>query len=190
MSAVDAPPGIAFAGTAAGEFVANKRARRLARLVFYYTFAVGLATWTLAWRNRGHPGIEVLLSAPVLFIGIGTLGYAVRAARLRVDVAGVRWGWSFYGFRMSGERITRARVYRDAVALSSRRGSTWYLARRDWRHFDNVGRALKRAGIPFERIARRAPLRARLQAFGLALDLLLVANVAGATFAMAVAFAL
>lgn len=190
MSAVDAPPGVAFAGTAAGEFVSRRRARRLARVVFYYVFALGLLTWSLARQHWFQPGIEVLFAAPVLFIGIGTLGFAVRQARLRVDVDGVRWGWGFYGFRMSNDRIKKTRVYDDAIAFESRRGSTWYVAARDWHRFDGVARALRRAGMSYERHRRRAPLRARLQSFGIALDLLLVADAFGATFALAVAFAL
>jgi len=190
MSAVDAPPGVAFAGTAAGEFVARPRSRRLARIVFFYVFALGILTWSLSQRHMYLPGIEVLLAAPVLFIGIGILGYAVRTARLRVDVDGVRWGWGFYGFRMSNDRITATLVYDDAIAFKSRRGSTWYVAARDWYRFDGVARALRKADMPFQRNRGKAPLRARLQSFGIALDLLLVADAFGATFALAVAFAL
>lgn len=190
MSAVDAPPGVAFAGTAAGEFTSRRRARRLARLVFYYVFTIGVLTWILAKRHWFQPGIEVLFAAPVLFIGIGTLGYAVRSARLRVDIDGVRWGWGFYGFRMSNERITATLVYDDAIAFKSRRGSTWYVAARDWHRFEGVARALQKANMVYERKRGKAPLRARLQSFGIALDLLLVADAFGATFALAVAFAL
>jgi hypothetical protein len=113
----------------------------------------------------------------------------VRQARLRVDAAGVRWGWAFYGFRMASDRIRRTLLYDDAVALQSSRGSTWYLADRDWHRFDDMARALRGAAIRYERQRRRAPLRARLQSFGIALDLLLVADAVGATFALAVAFA-
>jgi hypothetical protein len=190
VSAVDAPPGVAFAGTAAGEFVSRRRAYRLAKVVCYYVLLLGVLTWVIAKRHFHQPGIEVLFAAPVLFIGIGLLGYAVRSARLRVDADGVRWGWGFYGFRLNSERITRAQVFRDAISLSSKRGSTWYLVNRDWQHFENVSRALRAADIHYERAHRKAPLRAKLQSFGIALDLLLIATAAGATFALSVAFAL
>jgi len=190
VTAVDAPPGVSFAGVAAGEFVARPRARRLARSVFFYVIGLGAITWVLAARHWFTPGVEVLLAAPVLFIGVGSVGYAVRAARLRVDVDGVRWGWRAYGFVMRADRLAHVRVYRDAIAVVSRRGSTWYLARRDWARFERVAAALRDAGIEIERVAARAPLRAQLQAFGIALDVLLCLNAAGATFAAAVALAL
>jgi hypothetical protein len=188
MSAVDAPPGLAFAGLAAGEFVARVEARRLAKIIFFYVTAAGMATWMLCRRYHWFkPGIEMLLAAPVLFMGIGLLGYAVRAARVRVDAAGVRLGWARFGFRLSRGRIRQVVVYDDAVAVSPTRGSIWYLAHRDWRHFEEVAAALRRAGIAFERTHTSAPLRARLHSFGFALDGLLIVDAIGATFALAVA---
>ena len=191
MSAVDAPPGVAFAGIAAGEFTSRVRGRRLAKIVFYYVSVLGVITLALARRHiYTQDGIEVLLAAPIMFIGVGILGYAVRAARLRVDVDGVRWGWDLGGFRMARDRLARIALYPNALALSPKSGSTWYLASRDWHRFEDMGRTLRKAGIAFERQTARAPLRAHLQSFGYALDILLVANAVGATFAVAVAFAL
>ncbi len=191
MSAVDAPPGVAFAGTAAGEFVSRRGARRLSRGVFYYVCFVSVLTLALARRHiHSQPGIEVLLAAPILFIGVGMLGFAVRRARLRVDADGIRWGWASYGFRMSPDRLSRVLVYDDAIAVTPTKGSTWYVSARDWARFEGVSHALRKAGIAHERKPGRAPLRARLQSFGIALDLLLVGNALGATLSLGVAFAL
>lgn len=190
MSAVDAPPGVEFAGAAAGEFEARPAARRRAKAIFYYVFAVAVLTWTLAWRRKFQPGVEILLAAPVLFLGVAAVGYAVRAARLRIDRDGVRWGWSQYGFRMGTDRLARAIVYDDAVAMVSRRGGAWYVAARDWARFDDLAERLRQSALPTERVRRRAPWRARFQAFGLTLDALLFADATGATIALAIALAL
>jgi hypothetical protein len=190
MSAVDAPPGIAFAGNAAGEFVAQPRARRLARVGFYYVNFASAATFLLARRHFHRPGIEFLLAAVLLFLGIAVLGHAVRSARIRIDVDGVRWGWGLGGFRMTPDRMAKVVVYADAIALSPRRGSTWYLARRDWDQFERVPTALRRADIDYQRRDRRAPLGARLQSYGVVLDLLVVANVLAATVTCLLALSL
>jgi hypothetical protein len=121
---------------------------------------------------------------------IATLGYAVRAARIRVDGAGVRWGWRWAGFRMRRERMKHVQSYADAFALIPQRGSTWYLSRRDWDRFERVPKALRRAKIPFARDPGRAPLRARLQSYGIVLDLLLVFNALVMTLALGFAILL
>jgi hypothetical protein len=187
VSAVDAPPGVAFAGRAAGELCARPRARRLARAVLVYVVGAGAATLALAGRKLGAPMVELLLVAPLVTMSIAAIGFAVRSARLRIDRDGVRWGWDVIGFRMRRARLARARIFRDAVALTPRRGSTWYLSARDWQPFDDVGRAMRRAELPFERHDRRAPLTARLQGYGLVLDLMLLGTALAATLALATA---
>ena len=47
MSAVDAPPGIAFAGRAAGEFVSRTSPRRLSRVSLYYVVLMCVLTLAL-----------------------------------------------------------------------------------------------------------------------------------------------
>jgi len=114
----------------------------------------------------------------------------VRRARLRIDADGVRWGWTRVGFRMGLLRIKRVRMYSDALAVTPKLGSTWYVSHRDWHDFQNIPRALEVAHIPFEHHARRAPLGARLQGYGLVLDILLMANAVAVTFALVVALSL
>lgn len=190
MSAVDAPPGIAFAGEAAGEFVSQPRSRRLAARVFGYVVVVAAATFVMATRRLHVPMIEFLLVAPLFFVSIAGVGYAVRKARIRVDRDGVRWGWSWGGFRMPPERIDSVLAYTDAYAFKPKRtsrwrpASTWYLSRRDWDRFDNVAAALRSSGMRYERFDHRAPIGARLQSYGIVLDLLLVFDALAATFAL------
>ncbi len=190
MAAVDAPPGVAFAGRAAGEFVARPRARRLARRLLIYVIAVSIVTLMIAARRIYTPMVEFVLVAPLMCMSIAVLGYAVRAARVRVDGAGVRWGWRWAGFRMRRERMKHVHSYIDAFALTPQRGSTWYLSRRDWDRFERVPKALRRAKIPFARHPERAPLRARLQSYGIVLDLLLVVNAMAMTLALVFAILL
>lgn len=188
MSAVDAPPGIPFAGRAAGEFVARPRARRLARRVFVLVSAAGVLTLAMAARRLYAPLIELLLVAPLMCISVAAVGHAVRSAHVRIDRDGVRWGWSWGGFRLTRERLRRVEAYDDAVALKPTRGSTWYLSRRDWDRFERMLPAIDQAGIPFTRHETRAPLGARLQSYGAVLDGLLVADALAAMLALISAF--
>ena len=184
MSAIDAPPGIAFAGEAAGEFVARPRPRRLAGRVFVFVCIITIVTMFVALRRIFLPLIEVMLAVQLMCVGIAGVGLAVRRARVRVDVDGIRWGWEQAGVRMPPERITVVRAYKDAVAIVPRRGSTWFLCARDWDGFSHVPQALRRAGIPFEQVDAKAPLRARLQSYGLVLDGLLILDVVAAIIAL------
>jgi hypothetical protein len=190
VSAVDAPPGVAFAGRAAGEFVARARSRRLARSVFLYVTGIGLATLAVASRRIHAPLIELVLVVPLVCMSVAAVGFAVRRARLSVDPDGVRWGWAIGGFRMHRDRMKEVCAYPDALALTPRRGSTWYLSRRDWDDFDDLRRSLGKARIPYQRSSDRAPLAARLQSYGLVLDLLLVVDALCATLALGVAWLL
>jgi hypothetical protein len=119
---------------------------------------------------------------PVLtlsFLAVAGVGLAVRRARVAIDPDGIRWGWTWAGFRMARARLTRADVFVDGVALVSRRGS-WFLSARDWDRFDALVRALARAGYPTAEHDHRAPFRARLQSYGRVLDTLLVLAMAAA----------
>jgi hypothetical protein len=71
-----------------------------------------------------------------------------------------------------------ARLHPNAVVLAQKRtGFVWCLSGRDWAPFPQVLAAFRKAGLPVEEHAEGAPIRARMQAYGLALDLILVANV-------------
>ncbi|HEU5058129.1 MAG TPA: hypothetical protein VFU21_16470 [Kofleriaceae bacterium] len=190
MSAVDAPPGIAFAGVAAGEFVARPRPRRLAARVMALVAVTGAITLAIGIRRAPAAGAELLLAAPLVCWSVAAVGYAVRRARLRIDHDGVRWGWTDVGFRVTRDRMRRIDLYRDGISVRQKRGSTWYLSGHDWDVFQRMPGVLRRAGLPVEAHERRAPIGARLQSYGIVLDLLLVADAAASVFALGVALGL
>lgn len=176
MSLVDVPPGIPLPGRAAGEFAARAVSVRLARRALGFVALVAVIAFVL--RDRGRlRGNELLLTGPIIALSIGAIGYAIRRAHLRVDRDGVRWGWAALGFRVPRHRLVRAIAYRDAIGFVREGGSSWYLARHDFDGYERLPVALRAAGIPFEVDPGRAPLRARLQTYGVALDLLLVLDV-------------
>jgi hypothetical protein len=177
VSAVDAPPGVAFAGRAAGELVARPASLRLARWACLVVVATSALSLFLVIRGgyRAVPnGAEGRLVAPLVAIAIAMVCLAVRRARLRIDGAGVRWGWETLGFRVLKDRLSGATVYRDAVAFRRPGGAPWYLARYDFADFDRLPVLLRTAGLGFEVDPGRAPFRSRLQTYGVALDLLIV----------------
>jgi hypothetical protein len=190
VSAVDAPPGLSVAGVAAGEFAARRRPRRLAARVFYLVLFTSLLTIALALRRFHSATSEVLLAASLMCLCVAAVGHAVRRARLRIDADGVRWGWDAIHFRVRRDKLDRIEVYRDAIAVRPQRGSTWYLSGHDWDGFERMPGALRRAGLPAEERARRAPVRARLQSYGIVLDLLLVADAVASVFALGIAIGL
>jgi hypothetical protein len=190
VSVVDAPPGLAFAGPAAGEFVARRASRRLARIVFYLVLVVSAAAFAIAVRRLYRPMAEIALVAPLMCVSIAAVGHAVRRARIRIDRDGVRWGWEFAGFRMPRARIRRVDLYRDAIALVPQRGSVWFLSPRDWERFEGMCDAVQGAGLPLVAQPTRAPLRARMQSYGLALDTLLLLDAIGSVLILAFALAL
>ena len=184
VSAIDVPPRIPLSDLPAGEFEATPGSHRLARRVFAFVNAAGVITY-IAAANRLHvPMIELLFVAPLACVSVAAVGYAVRRARLRIDGDGVRWGWQLFGFRMRKPRLERVAAYRDAVAFTPVRGSTWYVSSRDWHRFDQVVVALRTAELPFEEFPERAPLGARLQSYGAVLDGLLWADALAAGFAL------
>lgn len=180
----DAPPGVAFAGRAAGEFTARPRPRRLAARVLLVVGVNGAVTFALALRRVPSASSELLMVVSLMSLSVAVVGYAVRRARVTVDYEGVRWGWQVGGFRMSRERMKSVVAYRDAVALQPKRGGTWYLSARDWDRFERFSEALRRARIPFETDERPAPLGARMQSYGMVLDVLLVADAAASLLAL------
>lgn len=187
MSAVDAPPGLDFAGRGEGEFRARPRARRLASAVFFYVLVSSSLAFAMAARHPFRPGAEFALVLPLMCISVAGLGFAVRRARLHVSAAGIRWGWTNLGFRIGPARIRGLSVYRDAVAVRPTRGSLWYLSAKDWDRFDEVAPSLRRARLQLREIDRRAPWRSRLQSYGTVLDLLLVLSALASTLMALVA---
>jgi hypothetical protein len=190
MPAVDAPPGVAFAGAAAGEFVARRRPRRLAGRVLFLVLVTSIATAVLAARRAPGATAELLMSVPLTCVSVALVGYAVRKARLQIDRDGVRWGWNDIGFRIRRDQLAGIDLYRDALAVRPRRGSTWYVTGRDWALFDRIAGALRRAELSVAAVDRKAPLAARMQSYGLVLDLLLVADALASVFALGLALGL
>lgn len=194
MSAIDAVAEVG-GGPDAGEFAAPRGSRRLAGVALVYVtvvsalaFARAVAPGALA-RMGEQAAVELVL--PVSTFVVAVFGWLVRRGRLRVDPGGVRWGFELVGWRMPADHIARVRIFEDAVAVERRqwgRAFTWYLSARDWVPWDAVAAAFARCGgggaYPVDRQARRAPLGARLQGYGLALDLILVVNAVAATFVM------
>lgn len=175
MSAVDAPPGLSYAGLAVGEFRSRPGPRRLSRIIFTSVCLLAGTTMAVASRRLHIPDVELVLVGPLTCIAIAAVGVAVRSARLRIETGGVRWGWEVAGFRLGRSRIRLITVYGDAVAVEPERGSTWFLSARDWQDFERLPRAFRKAGLEVEqRPETRAPLRARLQSYGRVLDGLLV----------------
>lgn len=190
MSAVDAPPGIAFGGRAAGEFDTRPKARRLAWRTLVYVACTGALAAAMAARHSYRAGACLLVVGPLTCLSVAAVGVAVRSARLRIDTAGVAWGWGALRAHMSRGRLLRAEVYRDGVAIIPRRGSTWFLSRRDWERFGDIAGALERAKLPVTVSERRAPASARIQGYSLVLDLLLWASAAATTAALLLALAM
>jgi hypothetical protein len=85
---------------------------------------------------------------------------------------------------MELERLRSAELYRDGVALVATRGSRWFLAARDWDRFELLAREIERAGMPVSHEPRRAPLRARMQSYGLVLDAMMLGTIVGTLFAV------
>jgi hypothetical protein len=190
VSAVDAPPGIAFAGQAAGEFIARRRPRRLAGRVLFLVLLASGVTGVMATRRMYGTTSELLMVVALVCASVAVVGYGVRRARLRIDGDGVRWGWNEIGFRVTRDQLATLELYRDGVAVRQRRGSTWFLSGKDWDLFERMPGALRRARLPVEVHERRAPVRARLQSYGMVLDLLLVADALASVFALGVALGL
>jgi hypothetical protein len=180
MSAVDIPPGIGLHGTPLGTFHAPTFARRLSAIALANVALCGAVTWYLVSKHpyRWHASTQFVL--PVAFGAIALLGFAVRRARISVSRDGLRWGWDGMSFMQEATRIVTAHVYADGVAFEAKRGSWWFIARRDWDRFDAFVRQLRRAELPMTEHTGKAPLRARLQSYGRFLDGLLVGSMLAA----------
>ena len=191
MSAVDVPVHQGLGGRLAGVFAARPGPRRLAGFAARWVLGGGAIAAALAARRPWHPNAVTLVVAALMFAGFAAVGLAVRRARVTIDAGGVRWGWSWLGFRMERDRIRRVDIYRDAIAIRpARRGSAWFLAARDWDRFDALTLAVERSGMPVVRHDRGAPLGARLQSYGRVLDGLLILTILGTALLVAAALGL
>lgn len=174
MAAIDTPPGLGHDDSRAAGFAAPRGPRRLAELAMRVTAALAVLVIVVVARRRPDTA-PALVTWAVSASALGLLGAAVRRARINVAADGVRWGWGGLTFRMSRARIVRVELYQDGISVRARRGSTWFLGRRDWDRFETLGRAMSDVGLPCTTFARKAPLTARLQSYGRILDGLLVA---------------
>lgn len=190
MSAVDVPQHVGLGGRVSGEFEARPGPRRLAIAAARWVLLAGTVAAALASRRPWHPQAVTIVVSTLMFAGFAGVGLAVRRARITVDAGGVRWGWSFLGFRMDRDRIRGVDVYRDAIALRPRRGSTWFLSARDWERYDALVLAIERSGLAVTVHDARAPLGARLQSYGRVLDGLLVITMIGSAVLVGLAASL
>ncbi|MEZ4404339.1 MAG: hypothetical protein R3B06_30240 [Kofleriaceae bacterium] len=176
MAAIDTPPGLGLDGAPVGWFVAPPAARRLAWRGLLATMAGTVATFGLSARaaaTDAAPRLVVVTTAAA----IAVITWAVRMAHVGVADDGVRWGWGNLTVRLGRDRITRVTTYRDAVALKPRRGSTWFLFADDWDRFEPLRRTVAGLGWPVTEVDRAAPWLARVQRYGRAVDLMVVAAV-------------
>jgi hypothetical protein len=112
---------------------------------------------------------------PLFCITVALVVLGVRLAGLSIDDGGVSWGVAFLAFRLRARNIEHCRVYRDAVAVTRRgRRFTWFVCARDYGPFPEVLAAFRSTRLPLEEDGGAAPLAARLQSYGTAVDLLLV----------------
>jgi hypothetical protein len=188
MAAIDTPPGLGHDDTRAAGFAAPRGPRRLAELAMRVTVALTILVVLVVGRRRTE-GAPALIAWAVSCAALGLVGAAVRRARVTVAADGVRWGWGALTVRMSRERIIRCDIYADGIALRARRGSTWFLARRDWDRFDTLARAVADVGLPCATLDRKAPFSARLQSYGRILDGLMIAATLAAAAVAVVALA-
>lgn len=174
MSAVDTPPGLGLGGLAHGAFAARPGPRRLAEYGSRITLLLGIATIAIAARNPLDDAASLVVVGALTTIALATVGLAVRRAQVTIGSDGVRWGWGRWTVHMDRDRIVRVDLYDDAIALRARRGSAWFLSRRDWDRFEAMRRAVTSSGLPTEEHRGRTPLAARLQSYGRVLDALIV----------------
>jgi hypothetical protein len=184
VSALDLPPGIGLVGTPLGIFHAPAGARRTASVALALVIVLGAITWGLVSRHPYRHGTSSQVVLPIAFLAVAALGLAIRRAHVAVTRDGMRWGWQAFGFHQSAAQIARAHIYDDGIAIEAHRGSRWFIAARDWERFDVMVRHVRRAELPVSEHTGRAPLRARLQAYGGFLDWLLRGSVIGAAAVM------
>ena len=188
MAAIDTPPGLGHDDARAAGFAAPRGPRRLAEAAMRVTVGLTIAVVLVVGRRRPD-GAGVLVAWAVSTAALGVVGAAVRRARVTVSADGIRWGWGPLTVRMSRERIVRCDIYTDGIALRARRGSTWFLARRDWDRFESLARAVGDVGLPCATLERAAPFTARLQSYGRILDGMLIAAMLAAALVALVALA-
>ncbi len=180
MSAIDLPPGIGLVGTPLGTFDAPKRSRRLAWISVLVVVVLLAITWFLVSKHPWRRGSSTQVVLPVAFLMFVGLALAIRSARFSITRDGVRWGWTSLSFSQPRAKLVCAHIYSDGIALEAKRGSKWFIAARDWDRFDALVRQVRRAELPHEDHAGKAPLRQRLQAYGRFLDGLVISSIIGA----------
>lgn len=175
MSAIDTPPGLGLAVLLPhGTFAARRGPRRLAEIGLRVTLGLGAIAIGLALRKPDAAQAAACVVGSMTMATLGCLGVAVRRAQITIAADGVSWGWGRWTVRMDRDRITKVELYDDAIALRPRRGSSWFLSRRDWDRFEAMRRTATSVGLPSEEHARKAPLAARLQSYGRVLDTIIV----------------
>ena len=168
-------------------FGASQRSRRLAVIAFVYTLVIGGIVFVRSGRpdtiiREGEAAAAVGMIVPLFCTTVALVVLGVRMAGLTVDDGGVSWGMGLIAFRLRAPAIESCRLYRDAVAVTRRgRRFTWYVCARDYGPFPEVVGAFRRSRLPLVEDGGPAPLAARLQSYGLAIDFLLVIDALAVT---------
>jgi hypothetical protein len=131
--------------------------------------------------SQGEGAAARAVVTSLVCVLLALLVITIRSARVTVDDDGIRWGWGGIGFRLDRRRIATVKLYTDAAAVKLNRGSIWWLSGRDYTPYLELCASLRLTGLTILEEPRRAPLAARLQAYGVALDVILVLAVFGAT---------
>jgi hypothetical protein len=168
-------------------FHAPRGSRRLAAAASLYILAVGAVTFLRAGSaenvmQNGETAAALGMVLPLFCGAVALVILAVRAAALSIDDSGVSWGVGPLAFRLRARAIETCRHHADAVAVVRRGGRfTWYVCARDYQPFPEVVAAFRRARLPATEDGGPAPLAARLQSYGVAVDLLIVVDALAVT---------
>ncbi|MCP4449723.1 MAG: hypothetical protein GY811_30985 [Myxococcales bacterium] len=138
-----------------------------------------MATFVLAARESYATGSVGLLVLALVCISVAGVGLGVRSAVVRIDAGGIQWGWGQLGFRLGPSKIEALHYYERGLTVIRKGGSPWYLSKHDWDRFEEVPKVCEDAGLQLARIEGNPPLRARMQAYGVVLDGLMVATLVG-----------
>ncbi len=186
MSVVDVPPGRDFEGPTLGEFRSRPGPYRLARIAFYLSLVDAGITYVLLYRNRFGPQASTLAVLTLVCVSVAGVGFAVRRARVRIDAGGIRWGWAALGGRIGPARIKALHYYEKGMTVIRTTGSPWYISGYDWAPYGDIPKVCADAGLPLVRRPGAPPLRARMQAYGVALDVLVICTLVASGLQVAI----
>lgn len=175
MALIDLPPGLNTLGLHAAQHESPPFTRKLSRIAVWLCFFCLLGLIVTTSRKYYRPGAEVFLVGVIACWLVSLVCWAVRKATLIIGSDGISWGWGQLRVKMKRARIQEVCYYDDAIALVPGKGSTWYLSQQDWLTFNDVEADLQQHW-PNPSKGIKAPLRAKLQAYGITVNLLAVGS--------------